>query len=374
MHCWGLPVLCLLTLFGSHAASLTLPNQSASPGQTVVFTLSFAAQGQSISSLQFDIDADPGLSFGTLPGMQIGASGKALYTASLSDHSLRILLAGINSQQIGDGELLRPVVVVDPGAFPGTAQIRIQNIVAADQNGSTVAISSTAATVQIQAGSPAQPFAAGTVVNAGSLLAGAVSPGEIVTIFGGAGLAAASDVRFNGASAPILYAGTGQINAIVPFGLDPTKAANLEILTPTGSLGALTLSAAAVSPALFTQSSTGLGPAAILNQDYSLNSYSNPAPLGSTVMMYGTGFGSVVPPLADGQTATAAAPTALPVTATIGGVAAKVTYAGAAPFLVAGVVQVNVKIPGDLQPGPAVPISLSIGSVATAPGITIALQ
>lgn len=373
MRRWSLPVLCLLALFRSHAASLTLPNQNAGPGQTLVLSLSFAAQEQSVTAIQFDINTDQGLSFGTLPGMQIGASGKALYTTSLSDHSLRVMVAGINSQQIANGELLRPVVVVDPAASPGAAQIRIQNVMASDQNGKPVSIPSTAATVQIQAGLPALPFAAGGVVNAGSLMSGPVSPGEIVTIFGGAGLAAASKVLFNGVSAPLLYAGAGQINAIVPFGLDPSKAASLEILTPAGSLGTLSLSAAAVSPALFTQSSSGLGPAAILNQDYSLNSYSNPAPAGSTVMIYGTGFGTLVPQPADGQTATVAAPTVLPVTATVGGVAANVTYAGAAPFLVAGVVQINVQIP-DLRPGQALPISMSIGGIATALGSTVSVQ
>ena len=40
-----------------------------------------------------------------------------------------------------------------------------------------------------------------------------------------------------------------------------------------------------------------------------------------------------------------------------------VAYAGAAPGLVAGVLQVNVKIPDNAPTGDAVPVTLSIGGV-----------
>ena len=370
MRPWILLALCLAV----HAASLTLPNQSAIPGQTVVLAVSLVSQGQSISAIQFDLDADPGLSFGALPGIQLGASNKTLQTATLPNGALRVLLVGMNNQQIADGELLRPIVLVDPASFPGSAQIHVGNVIATDQNGLSVNVSSVDGTVQIGAGSAGQSFAAGTVVNAGSLLSGPVSPGEIVTIFGGSDLAAASDVRFNGITTPILYAGPGQINAIVPFGLDPSTSANLEVFTPGGSLGKLTLPAAAVSPALFTQSSNGTGPGAILNADYTENSYSNPAARGSIVMLYGTGFGAFIPATPDGQTASGQARTALPVTAFIGGIGTDVFYAGAAPGLVAGVAQINLRVPGNVPPNPSVPVVLRIGGVTLAAGVTIAIQ
>jgi uncharacterized protein (TIGR03437 family) len=369
MRRWTPLVFCV----AAHAAGLTMPDQSAIPGQMVVLTLSLASQGQSISAIQFDIDADAGLSFGDLPGVQIGASGKALYSAALPNRGLRVLVAGINNQQIADGELLRPVVLVDPAAFPGPAQVRIGNVVATDPNGQSVEISSTAATVQIGTGSAAQSFSAGTVVNAASFLSGPVSPGEIVTIFGGADLAAASDVRVNGSSAPVLYAGPGQVNAIVPFGLDPNQTAKLEVLSPSGSLGTLNLSGAAVSPALFTESSNGSGPGAVLNADYTLNSYSNPASRGSIVMLYGTGFGPVSPATPDGQTATGQARTVLPVSAFIGGLATDVLYAGAAPGEIAGVTQINLRVPANAAPSPAAPVVLRIGGIA-ATGVTISIQ
>ena len=105
-----------------------------------------------------------------------------------------------------------------------------------------------------------------------------------------------------------------------------------------------------------------------------MNSFANPASAGSVIMVYGTGFGALNPPLSDGQAATDAVPTLLPVTATVGGVPANVLYAGAAPGLVAGLVQINLQIPAGLAPSPAIPLSVMVGGVAAAPGVTVSIQ
>jgi uncharacterized protein (TIGR03437 family) len=49
------------------------------------------------------------------------------------------------------------------------------------------------------------------------------------------------------------------------------------------------------------------------------------------------------------------------VTATVGGLPAVVTYSGAAPSEVAGLIQVNVQIPAQVPPGNAVPVSIQVG-------------
>jgi uncharacterized protein (TIGR03437 family) len=79
---------------------------------------------------------------------------------------------------------------------------------------------------------------------------------------------------------PVLYASGNQINAVVPSSVDTAQAVNLGIRIQDRLVAQLTVPAAAASPALFTQSGTGIGLGAILNQDYSLNSFSNPAPAG----------------------------------------------------------------------------------------------
>ena len=63
-----------------------------------------------------------------------------------------------------------------------------------------------------------------------------------------------------------------------------------------------------------------------------------------------------------------------PISVTIGGQAAKVTYQGAAPGLVAGVTQVNAEIPNGITPGSAVPVVVSAGGVAGLNTVTVAVQ
>lgn len=69
------------------------------------------------------------------------------------------------------------------------------------------------------------------------------------------------------------------------------------------------------------------------NQDYSLNSASNPAKVGSYVTLYGTGGGAVNPTVPTGAAAPASplSNTVSSVTATINGMAANVTFAGLTP-------------------------------------------
>ena len=64
----------------------------------------------------------------------------------------------------------------------------------------------------------------------------------------------------------------------------------------------------------------------------------------------------------------------LPVSVRIGGQAAAVHYAGAAPGFVAGAMQINVQIPSGVEPGPKVPISLIVGDLASPPGVTVAVR
>jgi uncharacterized protein (TIGR03437 family) len=209
------------------------------------------------------------------------------------------------------------------------------------------------------------------VLNAASLVAGPVSPGEIVTLLGNLPNTQPL-VLFNGIPAPVLYAGLNQVNAIVPFGLATDAPANLEVRTGGGS-ATLSVPVAPVTPAIFAQGNAGMGQGAILNQDFTTNSANNPATRGSIVILYGTGFGMLDPQTADGQIAVGAAPTRRVVTASIAGAAAEVTYAGAAPGLIAGVVQVNVRVPDGVAPNLAAPILLTIGQ-AVMPSVTVAIR
>jgi uncharacterized protein (TIGR03437 family) len=63
-----------------------------------------------------------------------------------------------------------------------------------------------------------------------------------------------------------------------------------------------------------------------------------------------------------------------PVAVTIGGQVAVVQYAGQAPNVVAGVMQINAQIPSGIQAGNAVPVVVQVGSVSTQAGVTVAVS
>jgi uncharacterized protein (TIGR03437 family) len=131
---------------------------------------------------------------------------------------------------------------------------------------------------------------------------------------------------------------------------------------------------APASPALFTVNSQGWGPAAALNQDYSLNTAQNPAARGSVVLLFATGEG-MTDQAADGVLATTPLPRPLlPITVTVGGRPAEVLYAGAAPGLVAGVLQINARIPDDAPTGDGVMVVVDAGDVPGARWVTLAVR
>jgi len=205
------------------------------------------------------------------------------------------------------------------------------------------------------------------IVNAASLRPGTpqfypvfqVAPGEIVSVFG-AGFDSSTRLLFDGVAAPILYVQANQINAVVPFEVNrPGTAMTLQADGETFGQGRMDVFEAV--PGLFTLDASGSGQAAVLNQDGSVNSTSNPAPRGSIVSIFMTGSGRMTPAQADGSVTPLAGPfpqVALGVGSNIGAV----TYAGAAPGLVAGAIQVNVKIFQDATTGDRVPLLIYVGN------------
>ena len=121
-----------------------------------------------------------------------------------------------------------------------------------------------------------------------------------------------------------------------------------------------------VALGVFTQNASGSGPGAILNQDASMNTPKRPARPGEVISIYATGEGRTDPPGVDGAITSQPLPKpVLSVTATIGGVAAEVLYAGAAPGAIAGLFQVNVKVPATVRTGDAIPMYLTVGGFSS---------
>ena len=91
--------------------------------------------------------------------------------------------------------------------------------------------------------------------------------------------------------------------------------------------------------------------------------------------MFCTGEGQTNPAGVDGQLANTVYPKPkLPVEVTIGGQTAQVVYAGAAPTLVAGLMQINAQVPAGIAAGSAIPVIVKVGNASSPEGVTISIR
>ena len=381
-----LGALCCVCIPQARCAAIIVAEQTAAPGAAVIAPVVLDPQGAEISGLQFDVAWDGtalelALVLGDLPRV----AGKNVYSTALGQNSLRCLLVGLSSEVLGAGDLVRLFLFVRPGATPGSYQVILSNVTATDPGGQPIPLTGTTARVNVQVeGAPLNStiLQPGGVMNAASMIAGPVTPGEIIALLG-PGTATVSPaetgsglfVTLNGARAPVLYTGPHQINAAVPFTLDRQQPlASLEVRSQNRQLAAMTVPIAPSAPGLFTQDGSGAGPAAMFNEDATMNTFSNPAARGSLVIFYGTGFGLTDPPGVEGEVATEPAGLTEPILATIGGRDAEVISAGAAPGLISGVMQFKVRVPDTAPSGVAVPIVLRVGANATQAGVTLSIR
>jgi len=230
------------------------------------------------------------------------------------------------------------------------------------------------------------------MVNGASYFSNEVAPGEIATIFGlglgpdelaGLTLTAqrrvateAGGVRvlFDGTPAPVLYASSGQVGVIVPFNVAGKSVVRVQLNNAGRLTNTLMMNVAATAPGFFTANSSGRGGGAFLNSDGSLNTEANPAERGSIVVLYATGLGAMRPAMNDGELA--APPYAQPIApykVRIAERECEVVYGGAAPGLVAGLVQLNVRVPADIAPG-VVPVSLEADGVISPRTVSVAVR
>jgi len=182
-------------------------------------------------------------------------------------------------------------------------------------------------------------------------------------------------VSFDGVPAVLFYASINQINGVTPYELAGRTTTRMEITTGGQVVSDLALPVSPESPAIFTLDSSGVGQGAILNQDATLNSPLDPAARGTIVALFATGAGQTNPAGVDGQIAgTTPITPVLPVGVQIAGVAAEVLYAGVAPGLSTGVLQVNCRVPASVTPGYSVSIVLTVGTASSAQNVTLAVQ
>ncbi len=176
--------------------------------------------------------------------------------------------------------------------------------------------------------------------------------------------------------AALHFVGPSQVNFQIPPGAPLGDSVPAQLTKPDGSTLLTTVRITATAPGLFSVLMTGLGQAAVLNQNNSQNFGTNPATRGSVIQIFATGGGATTPALLPGEAAPSSGnplvQTNVQPTVTIGGVNATVKFSGMAPGWV-GLWQINAEVPASVTPGNAVPLVVTSGSVPSNT-VTIAVQ
>ena len=234
---------------------------------------------------------------------------------------------------------------------------------------------------------------------------GGIAPGELITLTGfgigpDIGVVYQPDaqgnvptqlggvqVLFDGAPVPVLYAQSRQINAIAPVGLGATGTPhNVTVTYNTQQFGPAVAQATFGSAGIFRLQIGQSAQAVAINQDGTLNGPTNPAARGSIVAVWGTGYGQTNPPCPTGGLNF---PDAVPLSPGISAqiynadpkllgvqAPAPVKYAGSAPTLVCGIVQINFQVPENVAPGAYSfsPWIAGNGTIGSPTGATIAVK
>jgi uncharacterized protein (TIGR03437 family) len=206
----------------------------------------------------------------------------------------------------------------------------------------------------------------GALVSSASYVSGGMAPGELLVGFGellgGTALslleldadrrvttnAGGTRVLANGVPLAMIYSQANQLSMIGPWNREMADHFWITVERGMRTSAPFRMAAVESKPGLFTLNSAGTGEAAVLNQNGTLNLSSNPARAGEVIVAYLTGCGSLESNGPTGTIASGVNRLRLPLSATIGGLAAEVLYAGSAPGLVEGVTQVNLRVPGGL--------------------------
>lgn len=294
--------------------------------------------------------------------------------------------AAINLNDVGAGVWEATWVPVKPGAS-------VVLTAGSSENGLTTnpalsALSSVTVSVLAAAANAApQPTGIANAASAAQAVPEVVAPGSYVAIYGtglaGSGNPSASalplptmlngtQMFLGGLPMPLLYAGPGQVNALVPQGIAPNATYPLVVMRGTAQSVPVPLTVTELQPGAYTVNTSGSGAGIVTNALTGiLNSASNPAHAGDYLVVYATGLGALVG--RDGQSEPsdgAAAPTNIvysttaQVTATIGGVNTPVLFSGLTATF-AGLYQVNLQVPAGVAPGSAVPLVLTATDAAS---------
>jgi uncharacterized protein (TIGR03437 family) len=388
---------------GTYTSNIVLSFLNATPSTITIpvsLTVTAAQTTVSVSSLNFSYQlgaATPATQ--TLNVTSTGSNSVPITVASTSTPAWLSVTPASGSAGISGSPLVLtasvvPSVLTTAGTLSGTITIT-------PQGQSPISIPVTLTVTQATAPQLV------SISNAASGGFGVIAPGELITIKGtnlgpavpatftiGSGGTLSNtlsgvQVMFDTSAGTPIYVSPTQINVIVPYEIAGRASTNVTVLYNNQVSVGIPQNVANQAPGIFTDSSTGVGQASVLDSNGTLNGPASglvingtniptaPAAQGSGIAVFMTGGGQTSPPSATG-TITPVGTTLynLPagsVKATIGGLNATVQFAGAAPGEVTGVIQVNLTVPTGVT-GNALPLVITINGVSSPAGTTVAVQ
>jgi uncharacterized protein (TIGR03437 family) len=203
------------------------------------------------------------------------------------------------------------------------------------------------------------------IVNAGSFVPFTAEfvPGEFISIFG-ANLATTTatdptlptglggvQVLVNGTPTAVNYVSPGQVNAVIPLGID-TGIASIQVVNSLGTSNMVSNYVGETQPGIFNSATSA---PAVFHRNDTIVSASNPAVVGEKLRVYLTGLGTLD---------SAGIATNL-MSVAFSGVTATIDYAGiepGTPLAVGAGYQMNVTVPSGANSGPNY---LGIGGLAS---------
>jgi uncharacterized protein (TIGR03437 family) len=344
----------------STPSTLTVPATS--------LTFDYTIGGSAPVAQSVNITGTSGISFNTTAATTSGGSWLSATPSGTVPSSVSI---SVNASGLSAGTYNGTVTVTSAGATGSPANIAV--------------------TLNVTAGGPAIT----SVVSGANYSTTGFAPGTIATIFGNL-LGPANGESFSlnssgglnstlggvtvtveGAPAIPTYVSNGQVNFILPFSLSTSGQAAVQVEYNKLTSVQFNIPLVPADVQIFSLNGSGSGPGAILNQDFSVNTASNPAAPGSVIQIYGTGGGILGGTTKLGPTVTAGGVGGdtlswipLPYSATVNGETATVDYAGDAPGLVYGVDQFNVTLPANTPSG-AQRVVLTVGGSTSQSDVTV---
>lgn len=241
---------------------------------------------------------------------------------------------------------------------------------------------------------PPAVVAEGVVSAAGPQSFVPLAPGGMITVYGdrlaeateqAAGLPLPTRIGstrliMGGRELPLLFVSPGQVNALVPANLPPNTTHQLLVQRANTYGRPVALDVGPAQPAIFINSGVSTTQGHIYfvrpgQPQAELAAPASPARVGDVLVIYAAGLGETQPGFPDREGAPTNGPplsTREAVTLTIGGVDARVDFAGLAPGF-AGLYQINARVPDGVAPGDRVPVRVQV-SDQTSPEVTMAVR